>query len=84
MAESIEEESTRELLACGRCDHVYISSNQLKNHLETDCGKIKNFVCHCGNRYLTEASLNQHKIVHEGQKKFLCDFCGKSFLSKVG
>ncbi|XP_063702784.1 zinc finger protein 883-like [Culicoides brevitarsis] len=80
--DTIQEESSRELLSCGRCGTIYVSRSQLEHHLATDCGKIKNYVCHCGSRYLTEASLNQHKISHDGSKKFLCDFCGKSFLSK--
>uniref|UniRef100_A0A336LZN6 CSON008615 protein n=1 Tax=Culicoides sonorensis TaxID=179676 RepID=A0A336LZN6_CULSO len=72
----------REILSCAKCGHVYYSPSQLKIHLETDCGKVKKFVCFCGKKYLTEGSLNQHSLSHNGQKKFLCDFCGKSFLSK--
>lgn len=31
---------------------------------------------------MTQNTLNAHKLIHKGEKKHLCNFCGKSFLSK--
>lgn len=31
---------------------------------------------------MTKSSLRAHQLIHTGEKKYLCKFCGNSFLSK--
>lgn len=31
---------------------------------------------------MTQNTLNAHKLIHSGEKKHLCNYCGNSFLSK--
>lgn len=31
---------------------------------------------------MTQNTLNAHMLIHSGEKKHLCNFCGNSFLSR--
>lgn len=52
-------------------------------HCESKCGTVRCYTCNqCNSKFMTQNTLNAHKLIHTGEKKHLCNYCGVSFLSR--
>lgn len=73
----------REYVVCTICGQQFRTALQLKYHNDSKCGTQKSYQCdQCSSKFMTQNTLNAHKLIHAGEKKHLCDYCGNSFLSK--
>jgi hypothetical protein len=60
----------REPLPCHVCGQQFKSVTQLKIHTDSNCGTEKMFQCEqCESKFLTQATLNAHMMIHTGEKK---------------
>ena len=67
---------------CDICGKSYKSKANLKcHHYDVHMKKEKNFKCHCGKVFPTNARLKKHENVHK-TKLFSCNLCNLSFTRK--
>ncbi|XP_026464034.1 zinc finger protein 16-like isoform X1 [Ctenocephalides felis] len=68
---------------CSECGQQFKTNVQLKYHVESRCGTLRQWSCNnCNSKFMTKSSLRAHQLIHIGEKKHLCNYCGSSFLSK--
>ena len=52
----------------------------MKTHLDRQENPDKFHLCDlCGKSFTTRLSLEQHRLIHSGEKPYMCSICGKAF-----
>ena len=67
---------------CQQCGFISSNSSNLRNHIKrVHEGKRKYTSCSkCEKTFQSKSAMLKHyEIIHEGIKRFVCDFCAKSF-----
>ena len=68
---------------CPQCEKTFHSSNYLKIHIKRIHDLVRDHMCDvCCKTFATPQDLNNHQIVHTGEKNFPCHICGKSYQTK--
>ncbi|KAL1500795.1 hypothetical protein ABEB36_006238 [Hypothenemus hampei] len=75
---------SRKKFRCEKCEEQFSLLKEILVHCTNvhsmDRKRIKPYSCDlCDNRFISSASLIQHKKYHQSQRYFICSFCGKSF-----
>lgn len=53
---------------CNKCSNAYKYRRTIVRHLNYECGKQRNFHCHCGKTFKRKDHLKQHVIVQHSVK----------------
>lgn len=70
-------EIVKRQFVCLDCGKTFLSSYNLKGHIDSKCSTIKSFICEmCQKSFQTIYSLNSHSKIHL-LKNFFCSFCSK-------
>lgn len=76
--------STR--FSCQECNKVFPKDSVLKQHImNKHTVRLRKFKCtwkNCSKAFKTANELKAHGLRHTGEKKFTCENCGRSFLTK--
>ena len=71
---------------CDSCEKEFVTSYELKEHVDAVHLHIKRNRCHICNKDFsgTEYYLKEHiKTIHEGKKDYKCELCNRAFASKL-
>ena len=67
---------------CDVCEKTYLTATHLKSHKQAVHSESKKFVCViCNKRFPYENSLKMHMMLHTGDRPFLCNQCGRGFVT---
>ena len=70
----------KKTVQCPQCEKTFHSSNYLKIHIKRIHDLVRDHMCDvCCKTFATPQDLNNHQIVHTGEKNFPCHICGKSY-----
>lgn len=70
---------------CSKCSKTFATSVQLKTHYSVHSDERKFKCLYCDVQYKSESNLKKHTKMHldEVIKRFICDYCDRSFLYKI-
>jgi uncharacterized C2H2 Zn-finger protein len=61
------------------CSYSVHHLKSFKEHIKINHEKVLDFECHCGMKFAFPYLLNAHRKKLHGEKKIVCEVCGKSF-----
>ena len=68
---------------CPQCDKTFTTRNYMRVHIKRVHDLVRDHMCDvCCKTFVTNQDLNNHQIVHTGEKNFPCHICGKSYQTK--
>ena len=68
----------KKTVQCPQCEKTFHSSNYLKIHIKRIHDLVRDHMCDvCCKTFATPQDLNNHQIVHTGEKNFPCHICGQ-------
>ena len=76
-----EPNGIRKEFVCNSCKAAFSDDSSLQKHIQRLHDKSLPHECLCGRRFATESELNDHQIVHTGEKPYGCSKCTKAFSS---
>jgi len=76
---TIEENETK--YQCRLCAHVFLDSQEAKNHQRIHDGSTSRYCGHCDKHFGQKDSFTKHLETHKGINSFECNNCGKCFAS---
>lgn len=71
---------------CAVCGFAFTLKKYLNNHFKIKHSPSikKKYECHICNRVLSQGrSLRDHLMLHTGERKYVCDSCGDTFITKT-
>ena len=71
-------------IRCELCNKSFPKPSRLQAHINAFHKNIRNFTCsHCDKSFKTRLHLENHALVHTGEKPHHCPTCGDQFRHKV-
>ncbi|XP_058457352.1 zinc finger protein 271 isoform X3 [Malaya genurostris] len=67
---------------CNQCEKSFRTATKLRIHVNGVHLKIRKYTCNiCNKKFLDSGNLRNHKVIHSGERKHVCDYegCGKTF-----
>lgn len=67
---------------CSQCPYSALNQQCLKRHVKVQHSDDKPFECgDCGKAFKLKTTLVAHTFQHTGDRKYVCEFCDRSFVS---
>ncbi|KAJ8727257.1 hypothetical protein PYW08_015654 [Mythimna loreyi] len=73
-----EDKKKQKKFECQQCSRVFLHRNSLLYHMLSHSSK-QHMCRECGKGFYTVAALKIHKRVHNGDRPYKCDVCGRDF-----
>lgn len=65
---------------CEECDKRFKTLMTLGKHIKSRYTIVRDHLCSvCGKDFATKSVLNEHMLLHTGERPFSCEHCDKSF-----